>query len=304
MSKRFESGASKRKRKRLENDMVKKLRPINAFLDQPLTEAASASGEADTLILTQGNQCGGAIQPTTSIQPEEKLPETETAKQDVEQQAEYEKTAMMPAQNENIELIQESLNGQGEAKERQENNVDSQNFQLTPDKIGQVQGIPDSDIDDAKHRSTVTDVGLWTELSHEDVSYWVERGPSQVQHRCGPLSNSKRVSKKQSRFCTKALFYSTKVNGETYSREWLVYSPSKGRIYCFVCKLFPNIASSATSLASEGFDNWQNPRLIQTHENSEKHRNAMLTYLTRKRGQTLTSTWGWRIGWGLTSGKA
>ena len=29
--------------------------------------------------------------------------------------------------------------------------------------------------------------------------------------------------------------------------------------------------------------------LIQAHENSEKHRNAMLTYLTRKRGRTLTS---------------
>lgn len=81
---------------------------------------------------------------------------------------------MMPAQNENIELI-----------------------------------------DDAKYRCTATDIGLWTELSHEDVSYWVESGPSQVQPCCGPFSNSKRVYKNQSRFYTKALFYSTKVNGET-----------------------------------------------------------------------------------------
>ena len=39
MSKRFESGASKRKRKKIENDMVKKIKSITAFLHQPLTKA-------------------------------------------------------------------------------------------------------------------------------------------------------------------------------------------------------------------------------------------------------------------------
>ena len=94
--------------------------------------------------------------------------------------------------------------------------------------------------------------------------------------------------KKQSRFCIKALFHSTKVNGETHSREWLVYSPAKRQIYCFVCKLFPNHASSSAS-ASDGFDDWHNSYPIHAHKNSEKHRNATLTYLTRKRGYTFTS---------------
>ena len=129
---------------------------------------------------------------------------------------------------------------------------------------------------------------MWKELSNEEIAYWIERGPSEIQHSCGPFSSSKRVYKKQSRFCTKALFYATKVNGETYSKERLVYSPAKGRVYCFVCKLFPNHASSS-ALASDGFDDWHNSYLIQAHENSEKHTNAMLTYLTRKRGYTLTS---------------
>ena len=127
---------------------------------------------------------------------------------------------------------------------------------------------------------------MWKELSNEEIAYWIERGPSEVQHSCGPFSNSKRVYKKQSRFCRKSLFYSTKVNGETYGREWLVYSPTKGRGYCFVCKLFPN---HGVALATDGFDDWQNSHLIQAHENSENHRNATLTYLTRKRGSTLTS---------------
>ena len=70
-----------------------------------------------------------------------------------------------------------------------------------------------------EHRSTYTlslkDVDLWKDLSNEEIAYWIERSPSSVQHSCGPFSTSKRVFKKQSRFCTKALFYSTKVNGET-----------------------------------------------------------------------------------------
>ena len=79
-----------------------------------------------------------------------------------------------------------------------------------------------------------------------------ERNPFKVQHSCGSFSSSKRVYKKQSSLCAKALFYSTKVNGETYNREWLVYSPAKGRAYCFVCKLFPNSASFS-ALASDLF---------------------------------------------------
>ena len=180
----------------------------------------------------------------------------------------------------------------GVEKETHESNRHSKNFQFTPGALNQSHDITDTYADNAEHRSTHTlslkDVGLWKELSNEEIAYWTERDPSEVQHSCGPFSNSKQVYKKQSRFCTKSLFYSTKVNGETYCREWLVYSPAKGRVYCFVCKLFPNHASSS-ALASDGFDDWHNCYLIQAHENSENHRNAMLTYVTRKRGFALTA---------------
>ena len=55
MSKRFERGASKRKRKKIENHMLKKVRPITASLHQPLAEAADAGSEAGALKVTQGN---------------------------------------------------------------------------------------------------------------------------------------------------------------------------------------------------------------------------------------------------------
>ena len=275
MSKRFESGASKRKRKKFENDMLKKIKPIIAFLHQPLTKATGAGSEVGALALAQENQCDKADQPTASIQPEESL--TEKAMQDVEQQPGDEEGAM-PSENENTSIFQNSVAAKGGEKETHESSGDSQNFQFTIGEVNQSQGITDTYADDAEHRSTHTlslkDVILWKELSNEEIAYWIERSPSELQHSCGPFSSSKRVYKKQSRFCTKALFYATIVNGETYSREWLVYSPAKGRVYCFVCKLFPTHASSS-ALASDGFGDWHSSYLIQAHENSKKHTNAM-----------------------------
>ena len=49
MSKRFESGASKRRRKKIKYDIVKKMKPIVAFLHQPLKEATGSEGGAMTL---------------------------------------------------------------------------------------------------------------------------------------------------------------------------------------------------------------------------------------------------------------
>ena len=56
MSIRFENGASKRKRKKIEN-MVNKIKPITAFLHQPLTEATNGGTEVGALTLAQENLC-------------------------------------------------------------------------------------------------------------------------------------------------------------------------------------------------------------------------------------------------------
>ncbi|GIY16506.1 zinc finger MYM-type protein 1, partial [Caerostris darwini] len=44
-----------------------------------------------------------------------------------------------------------------------------------------------------------------------------------------------------------------------------------------------------SALTSDGFKDWKKPTIIQTHENSENHRNALLKYLTTAKGKTLTS---------------
>ena len=65
--------------------MVKKIKPITAFLHQPLTEATGAGTKVGALTLAEENLCDDqANQPTASIQPEENL--IEKAMRDVEQQ--------------------------------------------------------------------------------------------------------------------------------------------------------------------------------------------------------------------------
>ena len=123
-------------------------------------------------------------------------------------------------------------------------------------------------------------LGYGGDLSKDDIVYWVEKGPSNCQHSNGSFEKSKKSFTNQDRYCSKSLFYPKRANGEKYCREWLVYSPETGRVYCFVCKLFSN---SSIPLSSEGFCDWHNTYSVQNHENSVDHRTASVTYLTKKK---------------------
>ncbi|XP_065662705.1 uncharacterized protein LOC136085335 [Hydra vulgaris] len=82
------------------------------------------------------------------------------------------------------------------------------------------------------------------------------------------------------RYCSKSLLMGKKVNGETFNREWLIYFPALGCVFCFVCKLFE---LSKCALASTGYKDWKNSGAsIQGHEHSSNHRKASLAYFHRK----------------------
>ncbi|GBP40058.1 Zinc finger MYM-type protein 1 [Eumeta japonica] len=137
-----------------------------------------------------------------------------------------------------------------------------------------------------------TDAGLWTEFSEEDICYWIDHGPENCQLHQGPFHESRRTyaSGKSVRFCTPRLFFGKKANGETYKREWLLYSKTKGSLYCFVCKLFGNksIATAPSQFAADGFSDWRNVIAIEHHENSSAHKDFMLTYLSQRQGLGIT----------------
>ena len=68
-------------------------------------------------------------------------------------------------------------------------------------------------------------------------------------------------------------------NGEKSERHWLLYSPSTGRIFCFVCKLF--VSNSTSSLGNKGYDSWDHINRLCDHESSVEHRQALTTYSIR-----------------------
>lgn len=44
-------------------------------------------------------------------------------------------------------------------------------------------------------------------------------------------------------------------NGKKCNRKWLLYSPSEGSVYCFVCKLYGS--NQENPFISGGFDKWK-----------------------------------------------
>lgn len=60
-------------------------------------------------------------------------------------------------------------------------------------------------------------------------------------------------------------------------REWLLYSPSTGSVYCYACKLL----SSQKHAFISGFCDWKHPERISDHEKSAEHRQNMLSLLHR-----------------------
>ncbi|XP_042913929.1 zinc finger MYM-type protein 1-like, partial [Parasteatoda tepidariorum] len=62
-------------------------------------------------------------------------------------------------------------------------------------------------------------------------------------------------------------------------REWLVYSPAKNAVFCYICKLF---SASDQSLCKGGFSYWKNTsERLKEHENSMVHRNSVLALSQR-----------------------
>ncbi|KAF0703605.1 zinc finger MYM-type protein 1-like, partial [Aphis craccivora] len=96
------------------------------------------------------------------------------------------------------------------------------------------------------------------------------------------ISNSKRpyikcvkgVNKTFFRYFNKNCLQTTLKNGENIARSYLVYSESKGALFCYPCMLFGGV----TNFATTGFSLWKKTEeRITEHSNSLKHRKCMIT---------------------------
>ena len=87
------------------------------------------------------------------------------------------------------------------------------------------------------------------------------------------FARSKRICKDDVRYLNSSLFERKLLNGEKSQRIWLVYSPSKGSVYCAPCFLFDGESAFADK---DGFRDWKNASLrVSTHENSAKHQSCV-----------------------------
>lgn len=136
--------------------------------------------------------------------------------------------------------------------------------------------------------SPSNDVACWGSVTGDLQSYWVEKGvkaPLQCQHKDASFAASERTYKTNKRRLSKALFDRSLRNGEHVPREWLVYSPSTGNVFCFHCLLF---GESPSSFSTTGFSDWKHSvARVQEHEVSQPHRKAVLLWLARTQARRI-----------------
>ena len=120
-----------------------------------------------------------------------------------------------------------------------------------------------------------TDPGPWNINDTNTVDYWISSGPSSCQNHDINLSNSHRVYKTAGVESMKTRYLSSNV----FKREWLLYSPSQGRLYCFVCRL---LSKKESRFATSGFNDWKHCSNVSIElENGEEHQKCMMAYLIR-----------------------
>jgi hypothetical protein len=94
-----------------------------------------------------------------------------------------------------------------------------------------------------------SDPALWPSTNKNSQSYWVEKGPSVCKNkRCGFIKSARVYTagdkNTETRHLTQAMFKRQLSSGEVADREWLIYSPSQGKVYCSVCKLFSHLTQA------------------------------------------------------------
>ena len=70
-------------------------------------------------------------------------------------------------------------------------------------------------------------------------------------------------------------------NGDLVKRSWLCFSPIKGKLFCFHCKLF---STSETQFTGEGYCDWKNAHFhLQEHEQLKSHLEAVYLFTTLRK---------------------
>ena len=113
------------------------------------------------------------------------------------------------------------------------------------------------------------DPATWSAIGDKVRCLLINHGPEQDQREQYPPSSSTTIV----RHFNKTWFEKLLPNGEKVNRQWLLYSASKDKIFCFACILFSKSRVSSFADLEKGMCDWKklNPR-VPEHENSSDHR--------------------------------
>lgn len=126
--------------------------------------------------------------------------------------------------------------------------------------------------------SVSTDPYLWN-LNEETRDFIVTNGIPRNDNT--NFKNSRNIYSDKTRYCSKNLFKRTLKNGEIQHREWLIYSESKGSVFCVPCLLFVR-RGEINAFTGEGFRDWKNSQArIEAHENSDSHKTNISHFKAR-----------------------
>uniref|UniRef100_A0A7N0TDB3 TTF-type domain-containing protein n=1 Tax=Kalanchoe fedtschenkoi TaxID=63787 RepID=A0A7N0TDB3_KALFE len=118
----------------------------------------------------------------------------------------------------------------------------------------------------------VYDPKNWSYLDNKTKELLVEKGPIRELNIIFPLDNF-------SRHFSDFYYLKRMNNGETRDRQWLIYSKTVDRVYCFCCKLFKSKKSFGL-LANAGTSDWKHlSQTLRVHELSEEHITNMNIWL-------------------------
>ena len=133
------------------------------------------------------------------------------------------------------------------------------------------------------------DIGLWPEfMTQSNIDFCIKMDFTALQNCESDLFDCKSVKQSDgsavrsfTRKCQTSFFRRKTRNGEIIKRTWLCFSPSKGHVYCYVCKLFSQTRSQFTH---GGYCDWKNAagRLVE-HEISKNHLNAVIDFESRSK---------------------
>ncbi|XP_022163131.1 zinc finger MYM-type protein 1-like [Myzus persicae] len=133
------------------------------------------------------------------------------------------------------------------------------------------------------------DVGIWPQNStNEMITYWIKQGSKHLQNCDKIVLETKSVqqdrvdrSAHNTRKCSIHFFKRITKNKEVINRNWLCFSPTTGKLYCYICKL---LGIKSGKLSSDGFCDWKHAaEKLSQHETSKHHLEAILALNHRER---------------------